>query len=110
MNLKELSEQNVTLMGSPTGFVIKSLAHPERKFKVEALLANGKFAITRLDTGANYFVSGTEDRYEFAVTVARIREVKAEIVELEEQATTIGARLTELKGELGTLGGGAVAG
>jgi hypothetical protein len=105
MNLNELSTQNVGLVGSPVGFVIKSLAHPDRKFKVEAKLGNGKFAITRIDTGANYFVLGTEDRYEFAVTVARIREVKAEIVELEEQAGTIAERLTELKGELGTLGG-----
>ncbi len=110
MNLKDLSAANVGLMGSAVGFVIKSLAHPDRKFKVEALLGNGKFAITRLDTGANYFVLGTEDRYEFAVTVARIREVKAEIVELEDQAGAIAARLLELKGELGTIGGEVVAG
>lgn len=110
MNLNTLSEQNTGLTGSPVGFVIKSLAHPDRKFTVEAKLANGKYAITRIGTGQNFFVLGTEDRYDFAVTVARIREVKAEIVELEEQAGTIAARLTELKGELGTIGGAVAAG
>ncbi len=110
MTLKELSVASVGMGLGAVGFVIKSLAHPERKFKVEAMLGNGKFAITRIDTGANYFVLGTEDRYEFAVTVARIREVKAEIGELTEQAATIAARLTELKGELGTIGGEVAAG
>lgn len=109
MNLKELSTQSLALGLGAVGFVIKSLAHPDRKFKVEALLGNGKFAITRIDTGANYFVSGTEDRYEFAVTMARIRELKEEKTELAEQAATIAARIVELDVELGAVGG-AVAG
>ena len=110
MTLQQLSAQSVGLWLGAMGFVIKSLAHPQRKFKVEAMLASGKFVITRLDTGSNYFVLGTEDRYEFAVTAARIREVKAEIVELEDQAVTIATRLIELNGELGAIGGEVVAG
>jgi hypothetical protein len=106
MNLNQLSEQNTGLMGVAVGFVIKSLAHPERKFMVEAKLGGGKYAITRLDTGASYFVLGTEDRYEFAITAARIREVKAEIGELTEQAGVIAARLLELNGELGVVAAG----
>lgn len=104
MNLNTLSGQYGELAGKTVGFVIKSLAHPDRKFKVEAKLGNGKFAITRLDTGDSYLVMGTEDRYEFAITMARIREVKAEIVELEEQSATIAARLVTLNGELGAVG------
>ncbi len=105
MNLNTLSAQNNETMGSKVGFVIKSLAHPDRKFKVEALLASGKFAITRIDTGASYFVSGTEDRYEFAVTLARVREVQAEKSELMEQLETIKARVAELDGQLLEIGG-----
>lgn len=101
MNLNTLSAQAGEILGNTVGFMIKSLAHPDRKFKVEAKLGNGKFAITRIDTGVNYFVLGDEDRYDFAVTMARLREVKAEIAELSEQAKTIAVRLGTLKGELG---------
>lgn len=100
MNLNTLSEESGRTTGSIAGFVIKSLAHPDRRFRVEAKLSNGKFAITRLDTGASYFVLGSEDRYEFAMPMTRIREVKQEIAELDEQAATIAARLSELKIEL----------
>lgn len=102
MDLNTLSAEAGRVTGNVVGFVIKSLAHPDRKFNVEAKLSGGKFAITRLDTGASYLVSGTEDRYDFAIAMARIREVKAEIVELGEQAATIAERLTVLKTELGT--------
>jgi hypothetical protein len=72
---------------------------------VEAKLGNGKYAITRIDTGANYFVLGTENRYEMAFTAARIREVQLEIDELEAEAGAIAARLTELRGEVVGFGG-----
>jgi hypothetical protein len=102
MNLDTLSEQYGDVAGKTLGFVIKSLAHPERKYTVEAKLTNGQYAIVRLGTGSSYLVSGTEDRYDFAVSMARIREVKTEIGELESQAASIAARLFVLNGELGT--------
>lgn len=104
MNLIDLSAEYGRVAGTTLGFTVKSLAHPERKFKVEALLGNGKYAITRLDTNASYFVAGTEDRYDFVVSMARVRALKAEIVELSEQAATINARLGVLTTELGSLG------
>lgn len=111
MTLNDLSAEAGRVLGSTVGFMIKSLAHPDRKFKVEALLTSGKFAITRLDTGASYLVAGTEDRYDFSISMARVREVKAEIGELSEQVETINARLGTLKTELGTFGvPGAIAG
>ncbi len=101
MNLNTLSADALSASGSGIGFYIKSVAHPDRKFLVETKLANGKFVITRLDTGANYFVLGTEDRYELAVSFARISEVRAEIGELT-------ARIAELEGTLCEYGIGAV--
>lgn len=101
MNLDTLSAEYGRATGKTVGFVIKSLAHPERKFKVEAKLTSGQYGITRLDTGKSYLVLGTEDRYSFVIPMTRVTEVKAEIVELSEQATTIAERLTTLKAELG---------
>ncbi len=93
MDLNSLSSAALTATGSGVGFVIKSLAHPERKFVVEAKLSNGKFAIVRLDTGASYMVLGTEYRYDFAMTFARISEIKAEISELTARIAELGATL-----------------
>lgn len=97
MNLVTLSAQNLATTGNALGFVIKSLAHPERKFKVEAKLTSGKFVITRFDNNESYMVLGTEDRYEMAVTAARLTEVKLEVGQLLEQRTIIADRLAELK-------------
>lgn len=96
MNLEQLSTEALNATGSGLGFVIKSLAHPDRKFRVAYKMPSGKFAITRLDNGRDFFVDGSEDRYEFVIPVARIREVKATLVELSEQKATIDARMTEL--------------
>ncbi len=101
----DLSNTHAIETGSPLGFVVKSLSHPDRKYKVEYFLADsGKYAITRLGTGEGYLVKGTEDRYEFAVSMARIREVKAEIAELGDQAGVITERLSILKNELVAFG------
>ena|ERR1700676_1957211 len=102
MNLNQLSTESNRVTGSFTGFIIKSLAHPDRKFRVESKLSTGKFAITRLDTNSSYLVLGTEDRYEFAIPMGRILEVKTQVAELEEQAASIATRLITLKEELGT--------
>jgi hypothetical protein len=101
MNLIDLSSTYMGETGNPVGFVVKSLSHPDRRYKVEFFLADsGKFAITRLGTGEGYLVKGSEDRYEFAVSMARIREIKAEIGELTEQTAVINDRLSFLKTEL----------
>lgn len=105
MNLNTLSgEYAATTGGKIVGFVVRSVRHSDRTYKVEAKLGNGKFAITRVETGESYFVDGTEDRYTFAISLARVRELKGEIVELEEQAATIAARLSTLTTELGDIG------
>lgn len=96
MTLDQLSTEASRATGNGLGFVIKSLAHPERKFRVCFKFASGKFGITRLDTGADYLVGGDSDRYDFVIPVGRIREVKAELIELGEQKATIDARMTEL--------------
>lgn len=96
MTLLELSAEAMRATGSGLGFVIKSLAHPERKFRVCYQFTSGKFGITRLDTGKDYIVEGATDRYDFVIPVGRIREVKAALVELTEQKLVIEARLVEL--------------
>ena len=109
MTLKELSTEAARVTGSGLGFVVKSLKHPERKFLVGFEFKSGKYGITRLDTGDDYIVEGGSDRYEFAVNMARLREVKMEMTELNDQKTLIETRLAELTGELdGVTGAGLV--
>lgn len=96
MTLEQLSLEAGRATGNVLGFVIKSLAHPERKFRVCYKFASGKFGITRLDTGADYLVGGDSDRYDFVIPVARIIEVKAEMAGLT-------ARLAELDAVMGGL-------
>lgn len=105
MTLNELSVEAARVTGSGLGFGIKSLAHPDRKFRVCYKMGSGKFAITRLDTGTDYFVSGSEDRYAFSVPINRIGEVRAELSELSEQKTVIETRIGELTNVLDGLGG-----
>ena len=100
MTLEQLSVAAAAATGNPLGFVIKSLAHPDRKFRVCFKFASGKYGITRLDTGTDYLVNGTEDRYDFVIPMNRIREVKAEIGELAGQKALIDARMVELNGVL----------
>ncbi len=102
MNLNTLSETAMSIGLGAVGFVVKSVAHPDRKYSVDFKMPNGKFAITRLSDGSNYFVGGLEDRYEFAIPVARISELKSEMSELIEQKEVILARLGTIAGELGT--------
>lgn len=103
MTLEQLSTEAGRATGNVLGFVIKSLAHPDRRFRVCYKFASGKFGITRLDTGSDYLVGGDSDRYDFVIPVARIIEVKAEMAEIT-------ARLAELDGMLGGLTNtGAVA-
>lgn len=104
MTLEQLSVEALRVTGNALGFVVKSLAHPERKFKVCFKFASGKFGITRLDTGVDYIVEGGSDRYDFAIAMARIRELKTEIGELTEQQTVIATRLGALTGELEGMG------
>lgn len=100
MNLEQLSTEAGRVTGNALGFVIKSLAHPERKFRVCYKLASGKYAITRLDSGKDFLVDGSEDRYDFVIPIARIRDIKAELVELTDQKAVIDVRMTELTGVL----------
>ncbi len=104
MNLNVLSAESVAAGLGAVGFVIKSLAHPDRKFTVMTAFPDGKFGIVRLDTGLSYLVAGTEDRYAFAMPIARITELRSEYKELVEQADTISARLGVVTGELGSFG------
>jgi len=97
MNLDTLATEALRVTGSGVGFYIKSVAYPDRKFLVESKLTSGKYAITRLDTGISYLVLSTEDRYEMAISFARLTEVRAEIGELT-------ARIAELQGTLGEYG------
>lgn len=103
MTLEQLSTEVANTTGNPLGFVIKSQA-TGRKFRVCYKLASGKFAITRLDDGKDYLVNGTENRYDFDVPIARIREAKAELAELIEQKAVLDARMTELNGVLEGVG------
>lgn len=96
MTLEQLSTAAATATGNALGFVIKSLAHPDRKFRVGYKFASGKFGITRLDNGKDFLVDGSEDRYDFVIPVGRIREVKAELANLSEQKSLIDIRMTEL--------------
>jgi hypothetical protein len=98
MNLIELSAEAGRVTGKGLGFVVKSIAHPERKYKVEALLGNGEFVITRLgDGGKSYFVGGDQDRYDFSIPMARVSDLIAEKATLTE-------RLSVVTSELSTLG------
>ncbi len=98
MNLIDLSAEAGRVTGKSLGFTIKSLAYPERKFLVEAVVSGGKFAITRLDTGKSYFVAGTEDRYDFVVAMSRISELMSEKAHLIEALADVTAELTSLGG------------
>lgn len=106
MTLEQLSTEATRATGNALGFMIKSMAHPERKFRVCYKFASGKFGITRIapagdeNVGKDYLVLGTEDRYEFVIPVARIREVKAELAELSEQKSVLETRIVELTGVL----------
>jgi len=97
MTLNELSASAATVLGNKFGFVIKSLAHPERKFRVGYKMdGSGQYAITRLDTGEDMFVKGDADRYDFVVPVARVRTLKADKDEITAQIATLQTRLTEI--------------
>lgn len=98
MTLEQLSGEALRVTGNALGFVIRSQAHPDRKFRVCYKFASGKYGITRLDNGKDFLVDGGEDRYDFVIPIGRIREVKAEKAELLEQMETIQARLGELDG------------
>lgn len=100
MTLEQLSTEAARATGNALGFVIKSLAHPDRKFRVCFKFASGKYGITRLDTGADYLVGGGEDRYDFVIAMNRIREVKLELGELSEQKAIIETKMAELNGVL----------
>jgi hypothetical protein len=104
MTLDQLSQEAALATGSGIGFNILSLAHRERKFTVAAGPIGGKYVIVRCDTGNSYLVAGTEDRYDMATNMTRVREVKSEIVELTEQGATISERLAALNEELGSFG------
>ena len=99
MNLIELSAEAGRVIGKSLGFVVKSVAHPERKYKVEALLSTGEFVITRLgDGGKSYFVEGgDQDRYDFSIPMSRVSDLIAEKASLTE-------RLNVVTDELSTLG------
>lgn len=105
MTLDQLSAEAARATGNPLGFVIKSLTHPDRKFRVCFKFASGKYGITRVspndeNVGKDYLVLGTEDRYDFVIPVARVREVKAELSELSEQKGIIETRMSELNSVL----------
>lgn len=102
MTLEQLSANAFRATGNGLGFVIKSLAHPDRKFRVCYKMGSGKYAITRVapagddNIGKDYLVSGSEDRYDFAVPVGRLAEIREELAELGEQKGAIEVRMTEL--------------
>lgn len=105
MTLDQLSAEAGRATGNALGFIIKSAAHPDRKFRVCFKFASGKYGITRVapadgEVGKDYLVSGAEDRYDFVIPLNRIREVKGELNELAEQKATIDARMLELTGVL----------
>lgn len=102
MTLEQLSAEATRVTGNPLGFIIKSAAHPERKFRVCFKFASGKYGITRVapagdeNVGKDYLVLGTEDRYDFVIPMGRIREVKTELSELTEQMVALETRIAEL--------------
>jgi hypothetical protein len=100
MNLNNLSNTVSSATGSGLGFVIKSLAHPERRYRVCFKFRSGLYGITRIDSGAgakkDFIVSGLEDRYDFAIPMNRVREVYSERTELLDQKATIESRILEL--------------
>lgn len=109
MKLNELSATAETVLGSGIGFVVKSLAHPDRKYRVCYKMAgSGKFAITRLDTGEDFLVTGDADRYDFVVPVARVRTLKADKDSLLVDLATINGRIAEIDNAINGLTGGGV--
>lgn len=100
MTLEQLSTEATRATGNGLGFVIKSLAHPDRKFRVGFKFASGKYGITRLDTGKDFLVDGAEDRYDFVIPLNRINDAMTELSELADQRAVIDARMTELTGIL----------
>lgn len=102
MNLNKLSQTVLAATGTGLGFVIKSLEHPERKYRVCFKFPSGQFGITRLDSGIkagakkDFIVDGSADRYDFVIPMSRVKEVYSERTELMEQQTTINARIAEL--------------
>lgn len=104
MKLNELSATAETVLGSGIGFIVKSLAHPDRKYRVCYKMAgSGKFAITRLDSGEDFLVTGDADRYDFVVPVARIRQLKTDKEALLVDLGTIQARIAEIDNAMGGL-------
>lgn len=97
MNLNELSAAAAGVLGAGVGFVVKSIAHPERKFRVcFKMPGSGKYAITRLDSGEDFLVTGDADRYDFVVPVARVRTLKADKDQLLIEKATIETRIADI--------------
>lgn len=108
MNLKTLSNTVKEATGEGMGFVIKSLTHTDRRYRVCYKLPSGQFVITRIDSGAgakkDFIVSGSEDRYDFVVPMSRIEEVYGERAELLDQKATIDERIANLNAILEGVG------
>lgn len=96
---------DLVLANGGTGFIVSSLAKPGRKFRVEARLTTGKYAITRLDNRETFLVLGDQDRYALDTTPVvvanpRIQEIELELANLETQQDAICDRQVELQEEL----------
>lgn len=89
--------------GTGFGLVIKS-TETGNKFTVDYKLPTGKFVITRTDNGKSFIVEGNLVRYESVMSIGLVGEMRAEVIELEEQKGIIEGRLATLKSELSAVG------
>lgn len=106
MKLNELADAAAGVLGAGSGFIFKSLVHPERKFRAcYKMPGSGKWAITRLDTGLDSLVDGDADRYDFVVPVARVRTLIADKNELLAQKVTIETRIADIDSAMQGLAG-----